>query len=69
MIKLNPINQTNTRTSSDDFSFNIFPNPSTGLINIHFNGALSGSIEILDLFGRVLGSQILFHNPKNKQWI
>ncbi|MBK8849085.1 MAG: T9SS type A sorting domain-containing protein [Saprospiraceae bacterium] len=66
MIKLNPINQTNTRTSSDDFSFNIFPNPSTGLINIHFNCALSGSIEILDLFGRVLGSQILFSQSKKQ---
>jgi hypothetical protein len=51
----------------DDVDFIIFPNPSSGLINVKINSASPTDIEIYDIMGRAILSDTFFGNIWNTQ--
>lgn len=52
---------------NDDVDFIIFPNPSSGLINVKINSASPTDIEIYDMMGRAILSDTFFGNVWNTQ--
>ena len=52
---------------NDDVDFIIFPNPSSGLINVKINSASPTDIEIYDMMGRAILSDTFFGNIWNTQ--
>ena len=52
---------------NDDVDFIIFPNPSSGLINVKINSTSPTDIEIYDMMGRAILSDTFFGNIWNTQ--
>lgn len=50
--------------SDNDHVLNIYPNPTTGIVNIQFSGSDSQKIIIMDLSGRILFESIALGNEK-----